>query len=223
MGFVGKHTGLEFEREFVVKTVCESCNTGWMHKLEDANIPILSHLIRGNSKFIDKLQQWSIAVWSIKTAMVLDSATAHAISLFYTQDERDKLRESSFIPERTSVWLGQFHGASDVGASTTEIKTGLPNTTLFPTRISTFLLGSLVVQVSTTHLAPEYSDRTIHIGCAEGPWEYLIAPCWPTRGVSIYWPPILAVNFSNTVLDWRRLADRFNLGRNVPLPTKIRV
>jgi hypothetical protein len=222
VGFVGHNKDLEFEREWKVRCVCKECNEGWMHKLEDSNIPIMGPLIDGHSRFLDKLQQWSIAVWSVKTSMVLDSATAPAISLFYTQEERNNLRESSLIPRGTLVWLGQFHGIRDVGAGASEITTGLPGKITFPTRISTFLLGCLVIQVATSHLAPEYSDRTIVIRSAEGPWDHLIVPCWPTHDASLYWPPVLAMNFGRTAIDFVTFSDRFNLGRDVPIPPKRR-
>ena len=188
-----------------------------MHKLEDANIPILGPLIDGHSRFLDGPQQWSIAVWSVKTCMVLDSATASATSFFYTQEERDALRESSTIPLRTTVWLGQFHGDRDVGANTSEIRTGMPNMSLFPARVSTFLLGCLVIQVTNVRLPSEYGKRTIIISATKGPWDYLLTRCWPADTGNVYWPPPLAMNFSGTIIDFRSVADRFNEGANVPL------
>jgi hypothetical protein len=139
---------------------------------------------------------------------------------FYTQQEREELKGSSTIPLRTFVLLGQFHGTRDVGASTTEIRTGLPNMSDFPVRISNFLLGSLVIQVVSAHLAPEYGDRPIGIGSAEGPWDHLLLRCWPADGRNIYWPPLLAMDFSRTIIDFRRVSDRFNLGKDVPIPPK---
>jgi hypothetical protein len=220
IGFIGHNKDLEFKREWKVRCVCKECNEGWMHKLEDANIPIMGPLIDGRSRLLDKVQQWSIAVWSVKTSMVLDSATAPAVSLFYTQEERYNLREFGLIPRGTLVWLGYFHAIHDVAAGASQIRTGLPDKVDFPTRISTFLLGSLVIQVTTSHLSPEYRDRTIVISSAERPWNYLIVPCWPTCDASVYWPPVMPLDLGGTTSDFSAFADRFNLGIDIPLPPK---
>ncbi len=219
-GFIGYNTNLSFNAEWKVRTVCKSCNQGWMSNLEGTSCGILGPLIDDTSTFLNITQRWSVAVWSVKTAMILDSALSSALPLFYTQEERDKLMESSTIAPRTFIWLGRFLGSRDIGASTTEIKTGEPGMNIFPARVSTFLLNCLVIQVMTIHPTAEYGDRTILIRPAEGPWEHLTIGCWPTRGMNVYWPPVLAMNFGRGILDFRNFADRFNLGKDVPLPPR---
>jgi hypothetical protein len=222
-GFIGHHKNLQFDREITVRTVCKPCNEGWMHKLECTNIPVMGPLIDDGSRFLDMPQLWSIAVWSLKTAMVMDSTTASVAPLFYTQEERDNLMESSTIPFRTLVWLGRFLGRSDIGASMSSIKATLdsdPTAPRIPARITTFLLNCLVIQVMTAHPTAEHIHRTIRIRPAEGPWDDLVIPCWPTVGHNLYWPPALAFNFGHTLIGWQRFADRYNLGVNVPIPPK---
>lgn len=219
-GFIGHNTNLEIHRELKIRSVCKTCNEGWMSELETASIPLIGPLIEDKSKFIGIPQRRSIAVWSIKTSMMMDSTTASASPLFYTREERYNLKTSSAIPPRTNVWLGRFIGDRDIGASMSQIKTKLPDTVSFPAQITSFVLGCLVIQVATVHLAPEYDKRTIVIDSAKGPWTELIVPCWPTDTTNIYWPPVLAFNYSDTVLDFNRFADRFNLGVNVPITPK---
>jgi hypothetical protein len=57
-----------------IKRVCESCNTGWMHKLEDACIPVLRPAIRlENAPFdIAESDQCNVALWAVKTAYMLE-------------------------------------------------------------------------------------------------------------------------------------------------------
>ena len=219
-GFIGHNKDLSFHAEWKVRSVCDACNHGWMSRMEATISPIIGPLIDDKSQFIDAPQQWSISAWAVKTAMVLDSAVSSALPLFYTQKECDDLKESSTIPFRTTVSLARFLGDGDIGASNSEIKVGDPKLGRFPARITTFLLNCLVIQVFTLHPTRIYGDRPILVGSTEGPWDHLIVPCWPTSGRRIYWPPPLAMDFSRTVLDFRTFADRFNLGREVPIPPK---
>jgi len=220
-GFIGHNKNLVANRELTVRTVCEKCNHGWMNLLEQANIPLLGPLIDDNPRFIDMPQQMTIAAWAIKTAMVLDSATARASSssMFYTQEERIALKVSSSIPPRTTVTLARFLGSKDIGTSNTHIRVR-GDMGAFPACITTFLLNCLVIQIVTLHPIAEYANRTIVIGSAEGPWDHLIVSCWPANGRTIYWPPVLALDFSDTALNFYKFADRFNLGRELPIPPK---
>ena len=220
-GFIGHNKNLVAHRELMVRTVCKECNHGWMNLLEQANIPLLGPLIDDNSRFIDTPQQTTIAAWAVKTAMVLDSATARAStsSMFYTQEERTALWASSAIPSRTTVTLARFLGSQDIGVSNTHIRVR-GDKGVFPACITTFLLNCLVVQIVTLHPIAEYGNRTIVIGSAEGPWDHLIVSCWPASGRTIYWPPVLALDFSGTALNFYRFADRFNLGTEVPIPPR---
>jgi hypothetical protein len=59
--------------ELKVKTVCGTCNTGWMSGLEAENIPIIGSTMQDISTPLDGAQQKSIAAWSVKTAMMSDS------------------------------------------------------------------------------------------------------------------------------------------------------
>jgi hypothetical protein len=220
-GFIGHHKDLSFHAEWEVRTVCKDCNGGWMSAMETAVAPIIGPPVDDKSKFIDSPQQWTIAAWAVKTAMMLDSATARAStsSMFYTQEERDFLRVSFGIPPRTTVTLARFLGSRDIGASNSDIWVR-GDVGAFPARITTFLLNCVVIQVATIHPIAVYGNRSIVIGTTQGPWDHLMVPCWPTNGRTIYWPPALALDFSDTALSYYRFADRFNLGREVPITPK---
>jgi len=83
--------------ELKIKCVCGFCNNGWMSSLESTNIPLLGSLIQDVSTPLDSAQQESIAVWIMKTAMVLDAVDTRTRTLFYTKEDRDKLRVASII------------------------------------------------------------------------------------------------------------------------------
>ncbi len=54
--------------------VCEICNGGWMHHLEEAVRPIIKGFIFGNEKVLDPYQQFVIATWITKVCLGYDAA-----------------------------------------------------------------------------------------------------------------------------------------------------
>jgi hypothetical protein len=59
--------------ELTVGTVCGTCNNGWMSAIESENIPIIGSMFQDLSVPLNKEQQTSVAVWAVKTAIVMDS------------------------------------------------------------------------------------------------------------------------------------------------------
>jgi hypothetical protein len=217
-GDVGHHKDKTFGYEFTAKSVCEACNTGWMHKLEDETIPIMGPLLSEQPSFLDVANQWTIAAWALKTAMVLDSTTiAKHRPLFYSRVERIALRESRRIPSRTFVWLGR---SLDLGLAAYSTATHF---TIFSLRrpyslkesplgqVSTILVRNLAIQVMTVHAPAEYSDGAIDIRPPEGPWDQLLVSIWPPSRMR-YWPPTLAFHASIPLLDFDTLTNRWKMG-----------
>lgn len=71
-----------------VRRVCEDCNTGWMHDLEEDCRPLLTNMIQGVDLPItlDQEQQALLALWATKTAMMvdfLDSGPQHVPATHY--------------------------------------------------------------------------------------------------------------------------------------------
>ena len=57
---------------FKLNRVCESCNNGWMHRLETVTKPILLRLIRGTGTLtaLDEEERRIPAKWAGKTAII---------------------------------------------------------------------------------------------------------------------------------------------------------
>jgi len=60
-GFIGLSTALEFEREFIVRSVCSACNSGWMSDLETANMPVMGPMIDDKSIALYENERGKIA------------------------------------------------------------------------------------------------------------------------------------------------------------------
>src|SRR5712692_317276 len=203
-----------------VRTVCATCNGGWMSNLETAIKPILEPLMRDKSTNLDASQQEAIAAWSLKTAMVLDSTTRSVRRLFYTQNEREELKTSRTISFSTMVWLGRYIGQRVIGANSLDTSYKLPDSAVCQGRITTLHLGCLLTQVMTVHVAPRRAKEIIGINPSEGAWEHFLITVWPTSGCSVYWPPVLAFDDSKTITDISTLSERWQLGSEQPIGAK---
>ncbi len=90
--------------ELPIRCVCRPCNNGWMSQLEVQAQRFLQPMLIGDRCGLDMAGQTTVAVWSLKTAMVLE-ALDQPHQRAYSQLEREQLRTLSAIPWRTSVWL----------------------------------------------------------------------------------------------------------------------
>jgi hypothetical protein len=203
-------------RELKVRTVCKPCNGGWMSDLEGANIPLIAPRMDDISGFLDRSEQGTVSAWAVKTAMVLDSTTMGVKPIFYTQQERNDMRLSSQIPPRTFVWLARYMGRNTLGCGSIEAN-HMSQWGATKGRISTFIIGSLALQVMTVHFADAHnSHRSVRIDPIPGPWPEILIAAWPASWRN-YWPPILAFDDSNTIIHRDRLAERWQGGVEIPL------
>jgi hypothetical protein len=186
--------------------------------MEGKSKPLIAPRMDDISAFLDSSEQQTISAWAVKTAMVLDSTTVGVKPLFYTQQERDDMRLSSEIPPRTVVWLARHLGRNTIGCGSLETKHRDPALHhVFHGRISTFIMGSLAVQVMTVHSPAENNDGPLWIKPVPGPWNEILIASWPAVGWRIYWPPILAFDDSDTIINRDRLAERWQTGEEIPL------
>jgi hypothetical protein len=81
--------------EVKVRAACKKCNEGWMSDLEVLNRPLIGALMHDISAPIDTTQQANLAVWTIKTAMVLDGMNRQRPQ-FYSVNEHTFLRTDPF-------------------------------------------------------------------------------------------------------------------------------
>jgi hypothetical protein len=130
-----------------VSTVCRKCNNGWMSVLEAQNVPLISCLMQDVAIPLDASQQSSLAAWSTKTAMVLDSVKGRKKSLYYERSECAKMRENHTIPARTRIWIGRS-SLSSIGAFGTDLTVVLPDGLKVGVGCATtIIVGHLAVQV----------------------------------------------------------------------------
>jgi hypothetical protein len=209
-GSLGRHKHIQFDREWTVGSVCESCNGGWMSDLESDTSPVMGPLIDDRSTYLGIAHQRLIAVWAAKTAMVADSTTvAPNRPLFFRESERLSMRLSRTIPDRTLVWIGRYLNVG-LGADSGTCYYGLPEVfERYTGFLTTLVMGALAIQIFVLRAPANYRYSTIEFSPAKGPWSEVLCPIWPAKS-SVYWPPILA--FDDNVLAIGKLHGRWRLG-----------
>lgn len=186
-----------------------------MSDLERQNIPLIGCLMQDIATPVDAAQQFSLAIWVMKTAMVMDSVKGRAKPLFYQRPECVRMREERKIPEKTQIWIGRY-SAGGLGAIGTDLVVAKPhNPKAGLGCATTVIVGHLAVQVLAIHLDPaDDVEDIVDIAPKAGPWDDLLLPIWPIGSRAIMWPP--AVTFTNGgERSIAKLADRWRIGNAV--------
>jgi len=179
-----------------VRGVCETCNLGWMSRLEHVNSPSLGCLMSDLAlPALNPTQQTSITRWAVMKAMTMECSTAKNRKLFYTRHECEALHLSSAIPAKTFVWLARYSGHLNLTFIGTDVWDQEPERPeVLHGFVSTISFGYLAMQVVTFHTVqrhgPIIAPKTI------APWGKLLLQIWPNPRASASWPPDLS--FSDT-------------------------
>ena len=91
-----------------VRVVCESCNNGWLSRLEKTAKPILIPLINGERCGLTLEKQMTIATWAAKTVMTAEHLRPREKGV--SQAERSGLKEHLIPPPYWTVWLVEYDG-----------------------------------------------------------------------------------------------------------------
>lgn len=208
--------GREFisrNRDLVVRCVCDSCNKGWMSKLESLVVPPVGCMIQDISTPLDNIQQSQIARWSVKSSMVMERIGRAKRTPFYTDDERSRLRLNSAIPPRTMVWLARYGGVDDIACLGTDIWNDVPDGPgTIHGYVNNIVAGRLAVQVLTLHPPGRYDNRTIVVHPNIGRFDAHVIQIWPFQ-TSKVWPPVPTI----TAADSDSFARRFSGGGTLAL------
>lgn len=176
-----------------VKWLCASCNNGWMSRLEMEAKPLLESILDDKLKEIDASSQSTLARWAAKTAMVLECLKPER-PWFYTDDERQLIRDTLSLPPRTSVWIAKCVNQPNIYSAAKDLRT-TPGDGGFHVYSTTMAFGPLafqIVSIKTPATIPE--NVTLTYDVTEGPWGQTLLQVWPTTEESVGWPPHYGLN-----------------------------
>jgi hypothetical protein len=197
------------------RAVCETCNNGWMHKLEEANIPLIGNLMQDVAFSLSGSQQYQVATWAVKMSMIGDFLARSHRPFFYDQAEREQLRFATTLPAHTSVWVARYAFPDHIGFWGTDAWNLDKTVHAF---ITTVLVGHLAVQAVTLQCPTEWDQTKLEVNPKPGPrpWTQMITDIWPAKN-SAQWPP--AFSFKNDgEFSLFALIRRYSYGENLLTP-----
>ena len=190
------------------KVVCATCNNGWMSDLEAICGPLLTDpMLSGSKLTVGVAQQRAIALWVIKTAVVLEAS------------RRDDVFKH--LPEWHARWMPRTRESGDCADPPPGI-----SVVMFGRRVDPELEDSAYFTVSRSvgiaARTPPHDSKgyvaTLVIGYVGfqvfgvnlragglpkiwyGPWvvERTI-PLWPPAGIAVTWPPALVMSTADAL------------------------
>lgn len=169
--------------DWKAKVVCEPCNNGWMSVIENDHAkPAMADLMLGKTDIlIDPQRAYSLALFTFKTAVVLDRLTKNP-EPFFDRSIRHNFRESLEIPPHVRMWLHAFAPAGRGEANTLYNEGDLPAPKSLQMYVCTFLVEHLVLQLVACKVSGFTSLARTD--------KFLAVPFWPQLPSTIVmWPP----------------------------------
>jgi hypothetical protein len=182
--------------------VCEECNTGWMHDLEEKVKPFVKPMLTNKHGVdLDVTRQRDLARWAVMKVLLLEHCMRQQdpqlrVNAGYAPSgpELVWLMKETEPPPRSRVWLGVFDAQNKfVVTSQARLLVSAPvpgGSDPVPAHMTTLTIGCVLLQVFTTDFVlaearslPEYD--------ADPPWPYsqALARIWPLKQPVVNWPP----------------------------------
>jgi hypothetical protein len=170
------------ELNWKVPVVCGPCNSGWMSDIEKWHAkPSMYDLIDGKVDIpIPQSRARSMALFSFKTAIILDYMNRDRPIKFFPRSLRHDFRKTLNIPPTVRMWMAGFLPRGMGRTRTFYYDAEIP--TLIEFYVCNFMAGRLVVQVVT-----ERRPTSLTFFPTPG-FEHLAIPFWPKIQSGFEWP-----------------------------------
>lgn len=183
-------------------TVCEECNTGWMHDLEEEVKPFLKPMLTNKHGVdLNVTQQRDLARWAVMKVLLIEHVMREQdpplrTSGGYVASEPELawlMAEADPLP-RSRVWLGAF---DPEGTYTVLTQARLLESAPIPgggdpvpSHMTTLTIGCVLFQVFTTNFVfadaqslPQYDADP------PSPYSQALPRIWPIKQPVVHWPP----------------------------------
>jgi hypothetical protein len=184
-----------------VKRACESCNTGWMHDLEEDCREAIAAMIDGVTVDMGPRGQTQLGRWAIKTAAMVEFTTP---ARTFSGADRAELRGGS-VPDGHTVLLARYAGSRMTGGRISYAplvyEEAAGSTTLYA---FTMQVAQFVVQVIGSGKVGGFVLDVVGHGAVEREAAIRIVPGDTPLA---YWPPRFVLDDSN-----------YELFEKLPLP-----
>ena len=180
--------------DFVTRTVCGSCNNGWMSEIEGKAIPYIKPMIEASQAVtLDQEAQRIVGTWMVLRAMIFRSARNQPIP-DAEQEWLTWFYANRTVPPRWIVWIGVYDGLLIAHYETnavhpyTSSQRDLLNTSDFRGIVLGSIIGHLAFKVAGLGRA-SVLDKT-------GSALLRIAP---PKQSEVEWPPEAVITDSNVI------------------------
>jgi uncharacterized protein YlxP (DUF503 family) len=192
--------------------VCEECNTGWMHQLEEKVKPFVKPmLINKHGIDLDSTMQRDLARWATMKVLLMEHARRQQkpqlrTTLGYVPSEPELawIMKEPDPPPRSRVWLGSFETEgkyvieTQARLLTAAAAPGGGNP--LPSHMTTLTIGCVLVQVFTTNFVLADVQSLQHYDAdPPEPYDKALLRIWPIKQPVVHWPP--SHHVSNRVFD----------------------
>lgn len=194
-----------------VRRVCESCNNGWMSKLQERTKPLILDMLSGAPLVLHKRFQTQLAAWSAMTFMAGDFR--RAVSAAISQEDRSYLMNAGRAPTNWRIWVGRYereqaallfaHNALRLSTPRHQASSAMDDEIPPPnSQASTVIIGNIFLTCISS------SARDLHHYWNFNPRNAVfLRQIWPVETARIPWPPEQtmtdedAVRIANTFFD----------------------
>lgn len=206
-----QHPAAKSGPTIIVRTVCASCNGGWMAQVEDRAKASLEPMIRGQATTLSPQQQLEVAAWAAKTVAALEYHEPTAV--ITTPDDRRLIRREMRPPSHHRIRLACRDAYMEPLITKTLVARSEGAADEAPDVFVTVLaIGFLVVHIWGGHGTWE-AKTLAHTGVRTD--RSLMV--WPPIPGDVAWPPAISLKeedldeFTAEVVPWAddspRLAD----------------
>ncbi len=177
--------GLHLPFTTVIADVCEQCNTGWMHELEETCRSFLGHLIQGDHRSLRFWRQALVSTWAVKTAMVWDAVSVENRAIPVEMLRRFHRMQSAGGAHQ--VWIGRYIGDdphTSRRAAAHVIGRAAPTN---PGRADAYLVVFTIGQLVLVVFGQVFRPMSIH--ALPSTVASALIQIWPPSQEVVAWPP----------------------------------
>ena len=173
------------------KSVCHTCNRGWMRELEDYVVETIGPEIGSADRIrLDPLACERLATWAIKTGLLLEFSTSlHGNGAYVPTDNLRWLARHRTPPPRSKVWIAGIEYGRRYSWSQGMSLNGPSGNGVGV--VTTFSVGSFGFQVLALNEEDGDDVELLRTLAAIEPPQYVPNPTeeiWPGDATEIAWP-----------------------------------
>jgi hypothetical protein len=188
---VGKRNIIGKRLDLHVRSVCATCNNGWLSDLEsDVRLIVLPLLSRGDCE-LSAAAQATLAKWAACKAMIVSRIPRRQTPHFWDA-ELSMMQLKRRMPDHVVAWLAYSPSNPRVGIYLTEFSqpVGMPGAEALG---MTLQIGSLLCQVYSMRRPSQFATATVTTDVTDGSWNDASVQIWPCERGRQQWPPKLVL------------------------------